>query len=419
MKNIILTGLFSLLFIFQAFPQDVPGCTDPRANNYDPGANVNDGSCTYDPTFYSPPFRYLLPGEVKETSGLLFWDNDFWTLNDSGNDPVIYRIDTTSGNIIQRITVLKASNVDWETMAQDDDNIYIGDVGNNSGNRTDLGIYVVSKASIPASGDVSVNSNHITFTYSDYPGGKIKREDNNFDCEALICIDDSLYLFSKDWGDQKTRLYRLPKTQGDYTAELLFTYDANGLVTGADYNEEAKEITLLGYHKSTKIPFFWLLFDYHDNMLFSGNKRRIDLISIVSNQSEGITYTLDKNGIISSEGTFLNVQSANNFSTAQWTDSTATTGIRYGKGEVFDFTLSPNPVNKSKLTVTIPRLPKGNYEIKIYDSSGRLMQIKKYGLGSGKGGLKIKLKIGNLKPGVYFVRTQTGNQALEKKFIKQ
>ncbi len=418
MKNLILTGFFLFSFLSQIFSQDVPGCTDPRANNYNPAATVNDGSCTYDPTFYSPPFRYLLPNEVEETSGLLYSDNDFWTLNDSGNDPVIYRLDTANGTIIQRITVLKATNVDWETLAQDDDYIYIGDVGNNSGNRDDLGIYIVAKASIPSSGDASVNSNHITFTYSDYPGQKIKRDDNNFDCEAMVCIGDSLYLFSKNWGNQKTKLYRLPKTPGNYTAELLYTFDAEGLVTGADHYEEAKEITLLGYHKSTKIPFFWLLFDYRDNIFFSGNKRRIDLISIVSNQSEGVTYTSNKNGIISSEGTFLNVQSANNFSTAQWTDS-ITTGIHYGKGEVFDFTLSPNPVSKSKLTVTVPRLPKGSYEVKIYDSAGKLMQIKNYSLGSQKDGLKIKLKVGNLKPSIYFVRIQSGSQAMEKKFIKQ
>ena len=27
---------------------DVFGCTDPEANNYDPNATVEDGSCTYD-----------------------------------------------------------------------------------------------------------------------------------------------------------------------------------------------------------------------------------------------------------------------------------------------------------------------------------------------------------------------------------
>jgi len=418
MKNTILTGLIYLTFIFQAFPQDVPGCTDPRANNYNPLATVNNGSCTYDPTFYSPPFRFLLPDELKETSGLIFYDNAFWTINDSGNAPILYKLDTVTGNIIQRITVLNSTNVDWETLAQDEDYIYIGDVGNNSGNRDDLGIYILTKANIPPSGDTSVNSSHISLTYSDYPNMDVKRNENNFDCEAMITIGDSLYLFSKNWGDNQTKLYRLPKTPDDYVAQLLYTYDANGLVTGADYNTTSKEVTLIGYDKDTAIPFFWLLFDYHDQVLFSGNKRRIDLVSIVSNQSEGITYTEGKNGILSSEGTFLNKQSSNNFSTAPWTDSIVT-GIFPAKADKFDFTLSPNPVDKNKLTITFPRMPRGNHEVKLYDSAGKLMQIEHYSLGSGKNGFKIKLKVGHLKPGLYFVRILSGNQVVEKKFIKQ
>jgi hypothetical protein len=30
-------------------PKPIPGCTDPSANNYNPNATVDDGSCTYDP----------------------------------------------------------------------------------------------------------------------------------------------------------------------------------------------------------------------------------------------------------------------------------------------------------------------------------------------------------------------------------
>ncbi len=37
-----------------------PGCKDPMANNYNAAATVNDGSCTYDVTSYTPPIQISL-----------------------------------------------------------------------------------------------------------------------------------------------------------------------------------------------------------------------------------------------------------------------------------------------------------------------------------------------------------------------
>jgi len=413
--------LFISLFLFgihHLTAQDNPGCTDPQANNYDPSADYNDGSCTYNPTIYNPDFNYLLPSEVEETSGLVYWRNALWTINDSGNSPVLYKLDTLSGTILQEITVLNSQNVDWESLAMDEDNIFIGDFGNNSGNRDDLSIYLVDKNDIPVNGNASVGSNQITFVYEDYPEERVKRSENNFDCEAFISIGDSLYLFSKNRGDEKTKLYRLPKTPGDYTAKLLTTYDVNGLVTGADYYAEAKEVILVGYTNNTYVPFLWLLFDYTDNNLFSGNKRRIDMLNITATQTEAITYVQGKNGFISSEGSAIFTQSAYAYSTSQWTD-TLSTGFARKQASEFDFVLSPNPVEKNKLNVFIENLPVGDYRIEIYDTSGGLMQIQDYKINTEKGSVNVKLKVGNLEPGLYFVRMRSGNTTVEKKFIKQ
>jgi len=392
--------------------------TDPQANNYNPEANINDGSCTYDPTLYSPDFNYLLSNDLEETSGLIYYNEGLWTINDSGNDAALYKLDTTTGVIFLEVSINDAVNVDWESLAQDEEHIYIGDFGNNSGNRTDLGIYIVSKNDLPESGYGSVSSNHITFTYPDYPGRINKRGENNFDCEAMIAIGDSLYLFSKNWEDQKTKLYRFPKDAGDYEAELLTTFNTDGLVTGADYNIESGEVTLIGYSASTTVPFLWLLFDYHDHLLFSGNKRRIDLTSIIAAQTEAIAYTQGKHGKISAEGNALYTQSVFGYFTGTWTDQ-STTGIVVHQADDFDFTLSPNPVQKGKLNVNISSLPIGDFEVKLYDTSGTLMQIKDYTVGTKKGEIKIKLKVGHLNPGLYFVRMRSGNVIVEKKFIKQ
>jgi hypothetical protein len=414
--------LFFLILLIPAghsvFSQDIPGCTDPQANNYNPEANYNDGSCTYNPTIFNPSFQYLLPDDVVETSGLIFWNNALWTINDSGNDPVLFKLDTANGQILQEITISNASNIDWEAMAQDEDYIYIGDFGNNSGNRDDLGIYIIPKESIPASGNGTTTSSHLHFTYEDYQEKGFPRVSNNFDCEALIAIDDSLYLFTKNWGDEQTKLYRLPKTSGDFIAELIGEFNTAGLVTGADYNSESKEITLIGYTNNTFLPFLWLLFDYHDNRLFSGNKRRIDMLSIPGTQTEAISYVGGKEGSFSSEGNVLFTQSAYGFGTSQWTDTLAT-AIQPREAAKYDFILSPNPASGDQVRLTIKLLPPGDYNVELFDSSGRLMQIKEYSIQPDNETVQISLQVDHLQNGLYLVRMRSGSIVVEKKFIRQ
>ncbi|MBL6944493.1 MAG: T9SS type A sorting domain-containing protein, partial [Bacteroidales bacterium] len=318
----------------------------------------------------------------------------------------------------QRIIVDNAINIDWESLATDDDYIYIGDFGNNLGNRDDLAIYIVSKSDIPLEGDGTAGSTKITFIYSDYKGNTEKKKEHNFDCEAFIATNDSLYLFSKNRGDQKTKLYRLPKMPGDYIAELISTFNVAGLITGADINISSDEITLIGYVDQSWIPFTWLLFDYEGTNFFGGNKRRIDLLNIAATQTEAISYTISKHEVITSEGNFLFSQTAYNFNSALWTDSSPSMILDVASNK-FDFSLSPNPVSKSKLTIHINKLPKGEYQIEIFDTFGRLIRIKKYNVSNMDGANKIKIKVGDYTQGTYFVRMRSGNQVVEKKFIKK
>ena len=82
-----------------------------------------------------------LPDTVSETSGLIFHNGKLITHNDSGGRPELYEIDTTSLEITRTVTIENIENIDWEDIAQDDTHIYIGDFGNNGGDRTDLKIY--------------------------------------------------------------------------------------------------------------------------------------------------------------------------------------------------------------------------------------------------------------------------------------
>jgi len=201
-------SIFLILSVFLALSvttgvtgQTVEGCTDSRASNFNPQATVNDGSCIFPFTVYNPAVKYLLPQEVEETSGLSYFNGKFWTINDSGGLPMVYGLDTLTGEVVQRIAVKNAANRDWESLATDKEYLYIGDFGNNSGNRDDLGIYKLPLSEFPAMGDAEIAAEFIAFEYEDQPEEQVKRKENNYDCEAFLAAGDSLYLFSKNWGN--------------------------------------------------------------------------------------------------------------------------------------------------------------------------------------------------------------------------
>ena len=412
-KLIFLLVIFSLSF--SVSHAQVYGCTDHEANNYNPAATNNDGSCVYPLTIFNPPVRFLLPDEVDETSGLAYINGKMWTINDSGGLPVLYAFDTISGEIVQRITVEGATNVDWESLADDDDYVYIGDFGNNSGNRDDLSIYRVKKSDIPLLGDGSVTSNKTTFVYVDYPGEVKKRSENNFDCEAFIATDDSLYLFSKNHKDQKTKMYKLPKIPGNYVAQIVTTFNSRGLVTGADINADGTEVTLVGYVDKEWTPFTWLLFDFKDNKFFSGNKRRIDLLNIIATQTEGVAYLHGGNEMITSEGRLFS-QTAYNFNSYVWTNN-GSLSVDEVDSDKFDFKLKPNPVTKGKLTLELIKLPVGEYHVNIHDMSGNLIKDIKYKVTKKDNVTKLKIKVGGFADGTYLLTMSSGKQVVEKKFI--
>ncbi len=283
-KHTSLFVVFLLLFLISCRAQ-VPGCTDPLANNYDPSATVNDGSCTYNAISVSPKTTSQLSSRIAETSGLTWWDGYLWTHNDN-DDVVLYGLDRNTADIVSEISINGVENTDWEEISQDGKYLYIGDFGNNSsGNREDLHILRVEKSSLKA-GDPSVDS--ICFSYFDQTHFEPSEPNStDFDCEAMIVAADSLYLFTKQWINTGTSVYSLPKTPGVHVAVKTKEYDIQGLITGAAYLADERLVVLSGY-TSLLSPFFWLLYDFTGHRFFSGNKRRVT-VSLPFHQIEGIT----------------------------------------------------------------------------------------------------------------------------------
>src|SRR5687768_13537765 len=105
MFNVIRWSFFifiSLLFIAGKLSAQVPGCTDPLAQNYNPLATINDGSCSYAAGSVSPASSFILDNVVAETSGLIYWNNQLWTHNDNFITD-LYVLDTLDGTLLQTI----------------------------------------------------------------------------------------------------------------------------------------------------------------------------------------------------------------------------------------------------------------------------------------------------------------------------
>lgn len=288
------------------------GCTDPQAQNYNPAATINNGSCTYAAASVSLTNAIALPGPtLSESSGLIYTDGALWTHNDSGNPPAIYKISETNGSILQTVNITNASNIDWEDITADAQYIYIGDFGNNaSGVRTDLRVYRISKSDITSASTVNVAAAIINFSYSDQVIGASPGANNTeFDCEAFFIKDNVLHLFSKDWVNGHTRHYQLPATPGNYVISPAEPFlDVTGLITSADISAD-NQVVLVGYDNGGLGIFMYLLSGFSGTDFFSGNKRRLQLGSVVDlsnsansrGQVEAVTFTSNGNGYISSE----------------------------------------------------------------------------------------------------------------------
>jgi hypothetical protein len=294
----ILLFVISACICISAYTQ-IPGCPDPAAINYNDSATVNDGSCTYKNVTLTPKLNANLNSTVNETSGLIWWNKQVWTHNDSGGQPAIYSIDDSTGEILKTVTLTNATNIDWEDIAQDNKFIYIGDFGNNvNGNRKNLKIYRVKKTDVKSK--TAVIASVINFSYDDQTDFTPTGSNNtNFDCEALIAYGDSLFLFSKDWIDNKTRSYKLPKLPGTYTATKIGELNVQGLITGAEIIADKRVIVLTGYSAAVA-PFIYLLYDFTGNHFFDANKRKATLNQSFT-QVEGICSVTDKKFYISNE----------------------------------------------------------------------------------------------------------------------
>lgn len=356
--------VITLLLVDLSFGQG--GCTDPLALNYNPAAKWNNGSCLYQDA--KQPFNLLSTPKtgIVESSGLVFIDGYFFEQNDAGNSSQFYKVSPITGEIIQKITLSNYGNIDWEDLAYDSLYFYIADLGNNNGIRKDLRILKISKSQFirDTTANVTVKADVIEVSYKDQTSF-ISTSTHNFDCEALIAFNDSLYLFTKNRGDYKTKVYKVSKTPGKYILTPFISFNVNGLITAADYCIKRNEIILLGYQTNHSNSFIYYLNDFQGDSFFSGNKRRILLTGgPVDWQTEGICYKDDSM-------IYLSCESANISNTIYKSsrNNLLTAAIRNVNKSII--ILYPNPASDNLRITSQSSLGK----ISVFNSYGELLRV--------------------------------------------
>lgn len=241
-----------------------------------------------------------LSDKLKEISGLMIYDDSFWGFNDSGGKDEIYGFNK-SGKIQKEIEIGEAKNRDWESITQDNEYIYIGDFGNNLGGRENLRIYKIKKKDINKEKEQKVEAQKISFKYANQDKFAYFNNTTPFDCEAMIEFKGNLYIFSKNWSERTTTIYRIPTKKGDYEIHPIETFDVQGLITGADINPDKTKLALVGYENFQS--FMWVFSNFPDDNFLKGKSQHFNLNKLVNAQTEGICFLGNDSVLVSCEKT--------------------------------------------------------------------------------------------------------------------
>jgi hypothetical protein len=400
---------FAFIFPLAGIRSQVDGCIDPRAKNFLPSANHNNGGCRYKYT-QAHPLRLInkLPDTLNEISGMVMHHGQLWAHNDGGNPGIIYHIDKSNGHILQSIYIRNARNIDWEDIAADENYLYIGDFGNNNGNREDLCIYKIPWSKISSKAYDTATAEKISFRYGDQTDFTSRPLANRYDCEALVAAGDSLHLFSKNWSGGFCRHYSIPLQTGSYIIYPLDSFSPGGLITGAAYDASSSRIVLTGYQESGSC-FLWLLWNYEKEGYLSGNKRRIELGFFWSTgQIEAVCFNDSSNIYISNENRIVPNRLFGLY-LGDWMDEPSSMRQAASGIEII--------ANSSKTQIKLKYFLKkpGMVSYCIYAEKGNLAGC--YKLPENGGPVEENLSIEFLEPGRYFIILHSGREMTGKNYF--
>jgi len=188
--------------------------------------------------FDSIPTSVAVNPIINETSGIADSKANpglLWAHEDSGAPTQLYLV-KRDGTVTKRIYIKNVTNRDWEDMVLANDEIYIGDIGDNNGVHSFCTIYKFTEPS--ANTDTVYNVERILFQYSDGP-----RDTEGF---LVDPISKHIYIITKR--DNPSKIYKIlfPYSTGMNTATAVGSLPYSGVVSTA-MSRNGKEIIVKTY----------------------------------------------------------------------------------------------------------------------------------------------------------------------------
>jgi hypothetical protein len=238
------------------------GCSSVFSTNNENGSNRNQN-----PDYDKPQtVGRIESGEIKESSGIAAskcQPDVFWTHNDSGDDALIFAINT-KGERLGTWKVAGAKNYDWEDIAEiktpdGECRLYIGDIGNNTRIRDEFTVYRVkeprispgNKSSSKKKPENTENAEAIKFIYPDM----------RHDAETLMVhpLSGDIYILSKRLSGAAA-VYKLEndfdlsktnklKKINDFSVPAI----PNGFLTGGDISPDGRRVIICDYFNAYEL----------------------------------------------------------------------------------------------------------------------------------------------------------------------
>jgi hypothetical protein len=237
-----------------------------------------------------------LPATLSEISGMDISDRGVFALNDSGNEPIIYLLDSSDFSIVSEYTLESIKNHDWEELSIYGDSVFIGDFGNNFGNRRDLAIHSISLS------DLMENKQNVTsrfFSYSGQTSFTNLPYLHRWDCETMIITEGKIYLVSKDWPNRRSLFYKIDRDSTYSDIAPFDEIDIGYLITGSFFNEVNSRLYLCGYLENST---YFSIATVNSEMNISGEIKTYIVPELNNHQVESI-YVFKNMVYLGSEAT--------------------------------------------------------------------------------------------------------------------